>query len=172
MKVDKFGFYRTKSGASVRIITTTDEGDHPVLGEVLVRSRWVKMKWTLEGKRHYFGTSSPNDLIEVSDPLRGNPKPKTPEVQLQIKLNSTYKTLHGLKVQIYAIHVNGNLPIHGAVFQNSEWKIMAWTSDGKKNYFGKSSKFDLVEVESIHNPNDSNREATDHAMVKTQNRTG
>lgn len=170
MKVEKFGFYKTKGGCPVRILTTTANSDHPVQGEVLIEGRWVKMQWISEGKRHYFGKPSINDLVEVSNPFElVEPENSGP----LIELCCNYETIEKLPVLIYKVDCGGSHPVHGAIFQGGRWKMMEWTCDGNKN-LSQSSKFDLREVHNHFQAavDKANDFINSISISPTQNRTG
>jgi hypothetical protein len=67
--ISKDKTYRTRDGREVRIYATDAGGLFPVHGAILCDDLWIGMKWTEEGKTHFFNpscmVSTVDDLAEV-----------------------------------------------------------------------------------------------------------
>jgi len=55
-----------------------------------------------------------------------------------------YKTKNGLDVVIYAIYKDQTCTIHGAIFENKQWRPASWRLNGA--YSVVTSEYDLIEV--------------------------
>lgn len=53
-------------------------------------------------------------------------------MEKQIEVGKLYRTRNGTKVRIYATDVEGDLPIHGAVYypEYNHWSANSWREDG------------------------------------------
>src|SRR5690606_2352500 len=51
---------------------------------------------------------------------------------MKIEVGKLYRTRNGMKVRIYATDIEGELPIHGAVYypEHNFWDTNAWREDG------------------------------------------
>lgn len=54
---------------------------------------------------------------------------------MRIILEGTYRTRDGRDVRIYAVDGADAAPVHGAVKQMGEWRMMSWTTAGHANPF-------------------------------------
>ncbi len=62
-----------------------------------------------------------------------------------ISMDNKYKTRNGCEVRLYAAHDRGLKPVHGASFEDGEWRSHTWTADGRAFTIGES-ELDLIEV--------------------------
>jgi hypothetical protein len=72
--ISKDKTYRTRDGREVRIYATDAGGLFPVHGAILCDDLWIGMKWTEEGKTHFFNpscmVSTVDDLAEVKPRIK------------------------------------------------------------------------------------------------------
>lgn len=62
-----------------------------------------------------------------------------------IDITKTYQTRDGRPVELYMIRNEGVYPVHGAIFDHTEWVVDSWTSEGA-HVFNRRDDTDLVEV--------------------------
>lgn len=62
---------------------------------------------------------------------------------MEISTAFQYLTRIDSPVIIYAIYDRGDYPVHGAYWDNTEWRIAAWTEEGKV-YKDQNRSLDIV----------------------------
>jgi len=48
------------------------------------------------------------------------------------KPGEEYRTRGYYPARVYATDARGGFPVHGAIFKNGEWRVAAWTKEGKR----------------------------------------